>query len=168
VTTAATTTRGAGRPRLVPVLLALSLALNLCFVGGAVWIRLHPPAMPLSPAERAHDMALQLGLDASQQAAFDRYVAAMRAGIQQMREGVAPAIGEAWSELAKPGANETAVMQRFDDAAQKRRSFQQQLTTDTLAFLATLTPEQRGKFVDLARRHPSPWSPSRPEHEGGH
>ena len=83
-----------------------------------------------------------------------------------MRREVGPTIGAAWAELAKPATDAAAVMQRFDDAAQKRRAFQQQLTTETLAFLAILSPEQRGKFVELARRRPTPWSPQ-PEHEGG-
>jgi Spy/CpxP family protein refolding chaperone len=111
-------------------------------------------------------MAAQLGLDPQQEAAFERYVGDMRAHIQQMRREAGPSIGTAWAELAKPGADEAAVMQRFDDAAQKRRAFQQQLTSQTLAFLAILSPEQRTKFVELARRRPNPWSP-RPEHEGG-
>jgi len=166
VTAATAGAPGAGRRRLVPLLLAVSLALNLCFVAGAAWVHFHPPPSDSGPDARTREMAAELLLDAQQQVAFERYVRDMRAHIQQMRREVGPTIGAAWAELAKPGADEAAVMQRFDDAAQKRRAFQQQLTTETLAFLATLSPEQRSKFVELARRRPNPWSPG-PEHGGG-
>ena len=166
MTVAAAGASATGRSRIVAVLLAVSLALNLCFIAGAAWVRLNPPAAAAGSAERAREMAAQLGLDPQQQVAFDRYIAGMREHIRQMHLQVGPTIGAAWAELAKPGADEATVMQRFDDAAQKRRDFQQQLTTETLAFLATLSPEQRSKFVELARRRPNPWSPE-PEHQRG-
>ena len=152
MTIAAAGVQGLGRRHLVLVLLALSLALNLCFVGGAVWVRLHAPSSE-GPAERLKQAAAQLSLDPQQQAAFDRYFHVLRARISLMHQEVQPLIAGAWSELAKPDADAAAVMQRFDEAAAKRRSFQQQLTSETLAFLATLSPEQRAKFVDLARHH---------------
>jgi uncharacterized membrane protein len=152
MTAAAAAAQGPGwRRHLVPLLLAVSLALNLCFVAGAMWIRFAAP--PPGPAARLEAAAAQLSLDARQQAAFQQYVGAITAQIRQMHDQIAPLIGEAWSELAKPQADEASVMQRFDAAAQKRRNFQRQLTTETLAFLATLSPEQRAKFVELARHH---------------
>ena len=56
-------------------------------------------------------------------------------------------------------------MQLFDQASEERRAFMRDLTTTTLGFMATLSPEQRAKFVQLARQRPRPWSPP-PGHEG--
>ena len=63
--------------------LALSVALNLFFVGGALWIRLHSPADWGSQERRYQRMAAELDLDAQQRVGFDRYVAAMRARMQR-------------------------------------------------------------------------------------
>jgi Spy/CpxP family protein refolding chaperone len=147
------------RFNLVKALLALSLALNLFFVAGALWIRVHAPPPRINPEQRLEDMAGELGLDPQQKAAFAHYSQTMRERMQAMREAVRPLIANAWSEMAKPQADETKVMQLLDQAAQPRRQFVHDLTTTSLAFLATLSPEQRAKFVALIQRGPRPWSP---------
>lgn len=155
---------GSTRPYLWKALLALSLALNLFFVIGALWIRIHaPPPMPTAQ-DRLEQMAGALSLDPQQKQSFARYSQAMRERLQAMHKAVQPPLGYAWAELAKPHADETRVMQFFDQAAQERRGFMRDLTTTTLSFLATLSPEQRIRFVQLARQRPRPWSPP-PEHE---
>ena len=155
------------RRQLWRVLLALSLALNLFFVAGALWIRIHAPAPPISPAQRLEQMAGELSLDPQQKAAFTQYSQTMRERLQSMHQAIRPLIGAAWSELAKPQADENKVMQLLDQAAQTRRHFVSGLTTTTLAFLATLTPEQRTRFVALVHRGPRPWSPPRHHGDGG-
>jgi Spy/CpxP family protein refolding chaperone len=139
--------------------LAFSLALNLFFVIGALWIRIHSPAPMLSPEDRLDQMAGELGLDAHQRQAFAHYSQIMRERLQAMHNAVQPLIAGAWAEVGKPQADESKVMQLFDQAAQERRHFVGDLTTTTLSFLATLSPEQRAKFVQLARHRPRPWSP---------
>jgi Spy/CpxP family protein refolding chaperone len=141
------------------VLLAVSLALNLCFVAGAVWIRFNEPFASPTPEERLRQMAQELGLDPAQRQAFARYAQTMREELAQLREKVRPLIGEAWSEVAKSQSDEGRVMQLLDQAAAQRRGFQQKLTTMTHSFLAELTPEQRAKFIVLARQRPLPWHP---------
>ena len=153
------------RFHLLKVLLALSLALNLFFVVGALWIRIHAPPPPISPEQRLEDMAGELGLDPQQKAAFAHYSQAMRAQMQAMRDAVRPQVAKAWSEVGKPQADETKIMQLLDAAAQTRRHFVHDLTTTTLAFLATLSAEQRTKFVSLIHQGPRPWSPPRGDHD---
>src|SRR5713226_3778886 len=104
---AAGTTAPINRPRrrLLLTLLALSIALNLFFVAGAAWSRLHARAEWPSPEQRYQRMAAELDLDSQQRIGFDRYVAAMRARAQNMREQVAPLIGAAWEEIGKPRAD---------------------------------------------------------------
>ena len=148
-----------GRRHLLWVLLALSVALNLCFVAGAMWIRVHPPSPPFGPSERLHRRAAELPLDPQQRQAFDRYAQTVRTLMEKMHQQVDPQIGDAWSELAKPDADETKVLQALEEAGETRRGFMREVTTATLSFLSTLSPEQRAKFVDLARRRPTRWGP---------
>jgi Spy/CpxP family protein refolding chaperone len=154
VTIASMATRGGVRQHLFWVVLTLSLALNLCFVAGALWIRFHGPPVPIYPEERLQQIEPELALNPPQKQAFDVYAHTVRARMQSMRDAIEPLIANAWSELAKPDADETRVMQLFDEAAQQRRSLRRELATATLSFLATLSPEQRAKFVELARQRP--------------
>lgn len=151
------------RRQLWRVLLALSLALNLFFVAGALWIRIYAPPPPISPAQRLEQMAGELGLDPQQKVALAQYSQTMRGRLQSMHQAIHPLIVQAWSELAKPQADEVRVMQLLDQAAQTKRQFLRGLTTTTLAYLTTLTPEQRTKFVTLVHQGPRPWSPPRRE-----
>jgi Spy/CpxP family protein refolding chaperone len=154
VTIASMAARSSVRQQLLWVVFTLSLALNLCFVAGALWIRFHGPPQPNSPEERLQQIEPQLALNPQQKQAFDLFAQTVGSRMQSLREANEPVIGNAWSELAKPDADETRVMQLFEEAAQQRRSFRRDLTMTTLSFLATLSPEQRAKFVELARQRP--------------
>ena len=148
--------------RALVILLVVSAVLNLCFVAGAVWTRWHAPARWASAEQRYQKMAGDLDLDAQQRIGFDRYVAAMRARTDKMRQQVAPLIGTAWEEIAKPQADAVQVMRLFDEAAEKRREFQREASAQTLAFLAVLSPAQRSKFVAMARERRAPGLPPQP------
>jgi uncharacterized membrane protein len=157
VTLASTLARGATRHPLLWAALTLSLVLNLCFVAGAVWIRIQAPALPASPAERLQRVGAELALDPQQRQAFERYSENLRSHMQQMRETVEPLMSAAWSELAKPDADQATASRLFDEAGQARRSLQRELLTPTLSFLASLSPEQRAKFVELFHQLPRAW-----------
>jgi uncharacterized membrane protein len=141
------------------VLLTLSVALNLCFVAGAVWIRLHPPPQPLGPSERLRRIAEELPLDPHQKQAFDRYAETVGILMEKMHRQVDPLTGEAWSELGKTDADEKKILQALEEAGEARRGFMRAATEATMSFLTTLSPEQRAQFVDVARRRPKPWAP---------
>jgi uncharacterized membrane protein len=157
VTLASTLARGATRHPLLWAALTLSLVLNLCFVAGALWIRIQAPALPASPAERLQRIGAELALDPQQRQAFERYSENLRSHMQQMRETVEPLMSAAWSELAKPDADQATASRLFDEAGQARRSLQRELLTPTLSFLASLSPEQRAKFVELFHQRPRAW-----------
>jgi Spy/CpxP family protein refolding chaperone len=154
VTVASVALRPSSRRHLFWVVLILSLALNLCFIAGALWIRLQGPPVPMSPEERLQQIEPQLALDTQQKVAFDQYARTVRSRMQSMHEAIEPVVGNAWSELAKPDADEAKIMQLFDQAGEQRRAFRRELGTATFSFLAKLTPEQRAKFVQLARQRP--------------
>jgi Spy/CpxP family protein refolding chaperone len=154
MTVASVALRPGSRQHLFWVVLILSLALNLCFIAGALWIRVQGPPLPMSPEQRLEQIEPQLALDSQQKAAFDQYVRTVRLRVQSMHEVIEPLVGNAWSELAKPDADEAKIMQLFDQAGEQRRAFRRELGTATFAFLTKLTPEQRAKFVELARQRP--------------
>jgi Spy/CpxP family protein refolding chaperone len=108
----------------------------------------------MSPEQRLQQIEPQLALDPQQKAAFDQYARTVRLRMQSMREAIEPLDGNAWSELAKPDADQAKVMQLFEQAGEQRRAFRRELGTATFTFLAKLTPEQRAKFVELARQRP--------------
>jgi uncharacterized membrane protein len=154
VTAVSIALRPGSRRQLFRVILVLSLALNLCFIAGALWIRVQGPPLPMSPEQRLQQIEPQLALNPQQKAAFDQYARTVRSGMQSMREAAEPLVANAWSELAKPDADEAKVMLLFDQAGDQRRGFRRELGTATFAFLAKLSPEQRAKFVELARQRP--------------
>ena len=145
------------RGRRLLAALVVSLALNLFFVAGAAWTRLHPPAGWPNRAERYQQLAKRLDLAPTQRAGFDRYVAAMRARDENMREQVAPLVNSAWDEIAKPQPDAAQITRRFDEASAKWRDFQRDATVQTLDFLAVLSPAQRAEFVAEARERRASW-----------
>jgi Spy/CpxP family protein refolding chaperone len=134
-------------------LLAVSLALNVLFVAGAVWSRVHAPFGPPGWQHEYRQIAAQLDLDPEQRTRFDRYVADMQAHGARMRQQMGPLIGGAWDEIAKPAPDQAQIMQHFDEASQKWREFQRESATQTLDFLSTLSPAQRSKFVAIVKEH---------------
>jgi uncharacterized membrane protein len=146
------------RQQILWATLALSLALNLFFVAGALWTRLHVPPPPTREGRLA-EMAAALALDPQQRQAFASYSQTMRAQLEEMRNLALPLVHAAWAEVARPQAEETKVLQLLDRAAQVRRSHLSQITALTIAFLKRLSPEQRAKFVKVAHQGPPPWSP---------
>lgn len=144
---------------LLRVALALSLVLNLCFIGGAMWIRMHAPPRHPGIARRFQQIESRLALDPVQRQAFDRYAVTIEHRARMMHQRIRPLIGEAWSDMAKPQAQAADVMQVFDRVRAERRGFEKDLTAATLAFLARLSPAQRQKFVELVHRRAPPRHP---------
>lgn len=134
------------RPRLIAALLTISVALNLCFVAGAAWTRLKPPTI-VTTSERFHRLARTLDLSPQQQAVFDQYVADMLSRNNRARLATEPLIDEAWAEIARPDPDQARVLQLLDDFSTQRREVWHEAIGATLSLLATLTPEQKAKFL---------------------
>ncbi|MBX6369964.1 MAG: periplasmic heavy metal sensor [Rhodospirillales bacterium] len=128
------------------VALGVSLALNVLaggYVAGSLWTREH---------RGPEGIAGELHLDAAQHAAFERHLRSMREGYRRYRDETRPLLQKALRELAKPQPDEAAVEQILEEGLSKRRALQQEHTRSTRAFLETLTPEQRERFVELMSR----------------
>jgi Spy/CpxP family protein refolding chaperone len=139
------------RQRVLVAILAVSMALNLCVVAGAVWSRLNPPPAAVTTTERMRHLAETLDLTPPQRQTFNAFLAAMAARGERLRQDIDPALDAAWSEMAKPEPDPARVVQLFDDAGNRRRAFQHEAIAATLSLLASLTPDQRAQFVAAER-----------------
>lgn len=144
--------RGSWRPRLPWILLALSFALNLFFIGGVFWVRTEAHHGHLTPAERVEQVAQELSLDTNQRAAFDGFIRTVRGKARQLRETNQPLIEKAWQDFAKPQPDEAALDKLVEAAADNRRSFQIEAGRALRGFLAVLNEDQRIRFIALARK----------------
>ena len=144
--------RGGGWPRLrmLEAVLAVSLVLNILFVAGAVWSRVEEPARR-SLDQRFEAIGAQLDLDARQRAAFDTLLAETRRRGDRVQQQVAPLYRAAWDAAGKPAMDPAEVLQAFETAFDERRRVNRETTARMIDFLQTLSPEQRGRFVALAR-----------------
>jgi Spy/CpxP family protein refolding chaperone len=58
-----------------------------------------------------------------------------------------PLMDEAWAEIALPDPDQAKVLQLLDDFSTQRREVWHQTIRATISLLATLTPEQKAKFL---------------------
>jgi Spy/CpxP family protein refolding chaperone len=144
--------RGRGMPRqkLLVAVLAISVALNVCVVAGALWTRYSSPES-ITSSERFRRLEVSLNLNDQQRQAFEAYVAATRARSAQLRKDIEPSIEASWNELAKAQPDEAAILQSLADASSRWRTSQRETIEATMALLATLTPDQRAKFIAAER-----------------
>jgi uncharacterized membrane protein len=135
------------RGRLVWVALALSLTLNVCFLGGAAWLHWHAPPIMLVRMQHFGD---SFNLNATQRQAYEQFLRTIRLRGRIVRESNQPLIDNLWIELAKPTPDESAVAKLGDQVNGNREGFQREVSTAFDAFIKTLTPEQRAQLADRA------------------
>lgn len=138
------------RFRLLSAVLAVSLVLNALFVAGGVWSRVEEPAAR-GPDQRFERIGAQLSLEPAQQAAFDRFIAELRGRGDKVQQQVVPLYRAAWDAAGKPVMDTAEVMRAFEAAFDGRLRVNRETTGRMVDFLGTLSPEQRTRFVGLAR-----------------
>lgn len=144
----------AGQPgkkgRLVKVALALSLALNIFFIGGLVYTKIvmehwrGPPPL--------QTLAGELNLTPDQRKTFREFVQAVRTGGMALREANLKLGAQIWDELSKPQPDQDKIAKVLTQVADNRRDFQTAVAKALLPFLESLNPEQRAKFIEIAKR----------------
>jgi uncharacterized membrane protein len=137
--------------RLWWVALALSLTLNVFFVGGLVWSRMAMRPVE-TPAERFAQIGRELELSPQQHDAFQQFILEMRKHGRELRESNQPLVSEVWNELGKPQPDQSAVAGLIEKATENRQAYQKEMTAALSHFLAGLAPDQRARFVELAKR----------------
>jgi uncharacterized membrane protein len=138
------------RFRLLWAVLAVSLVLNLLFVAGGVWSRVEQPAAR-GLDQRFERIGAQLSLDPAQRAAFDAFITEMRGRRDRVQQKVVSLYRAAWEAAGKPAVGPAEVLRAFDAAFSERQRVNRETTARMIDFLQTLSPEQRGRFVALAR-----------------
>jgi len=139
------------------IALALSVTLNVFFVAGLVWMRTMAPLppSPMSPVERFERITKDIHASSDQMAALEQFANAFRERQRLLREQNRPIAEAVWSEMAKPQPDQDKISGLIDQIGQNRRAAQKDNTAALLTFLATLSPEQRTQFANLAQqRHP--------------
>lgn len=141
-----------GKPgRLMKVVLALSLALNIFFIGGLVYTKIvmehgRGPNPPLQA------LASELNLTPEQRKTFREFVQVVRTRGMALREANMTLGTQIWDELSKPQPDPDKIAHDFAQVADNRRDFQTVVAKALLPFLEGLGPEQRAKFIEIAKR----------------
>jgi Spy/CpxP family protein refolding chaperone len=129
--------------------LIISLVINAFLVGTLVWwvgaTRMQPAA------ERFREIGQELKLNDDQHDAFQQLVIEIRRNGRQLREHNGPLIEKIWAEQAKPQPDMAAINQLIDQSNENRKVFQKNMAAALARFLATLTPAQRGQFIELTK-----------------
>ena len=143
--------KSGSRARLVWGALVLSLVLNVCFVGGLVWSRMQAER-PTTPAERFQEVAREMNFAESERENFQQFFQKVRRETLQMRESNRPIMQRIWRELDKEHPDQGRINQLIEQATENRRVYQKDMATALAGFLATLTPAQRSRFVELLEK----------------
>lgn len=134
------------RGRLVTVALALSLALNVFFVGGLIYSRFVPPTPPLVALGR------QLNLEPEQRKAFQSFLQVVRRNGVALRDANGKISAQIWEELSQPKPDEQKLTALIAEVANNRLDYQMTVGSAIIPFLETLTPEQRARFIEISKR----------------
>lgn len=133
------------RPKLMWILLAVSLVANVCFAGGALYAY-------YSHGDRgARHVSRELDLSPAQEQslkALREAVASRRAAMPESRGGLRAAM---LAELGNPTFDRARVETLLNEWSAERRSYFLDTAQDLHAYVATLTPEQREKFLKMAQ-----------------
>ena len=104
--------------RLVKVALALSLALNVCFVGGLAYSTFVRPTPPLMALGR------ELDLQPDQRKAFQAFVQVVRGKGAVLRDTNLAIGRKVWDELSQPKPDEQKLSALWTEIANNRRDYQ--------------------------------------------
>jgi len=143
--------RPGGWGRLGTVVLTLSLTLNVFFVGGLLYAR-HELHGPMGPVQRMESIAAEMHLSGDQLAAFQNFTKTMHERQIAMQQRNRAVIDALWDELAHAKPDQAKLDQLVDQANDNRRASQKDTRDALVAFLATLSPDQRAQFTELAKK----------------
>jgi Spy/CpxP family protein refolding chaperone len=145
----------ATRGRLWRLLLAVSLVLNVAFIGTSLWLRFTSPELA-TPEQRFEHIARELQLNDDQRDAFRQFAIEVRRGSRHLKESNQPLLKSVWEEMGKPQPDEAAVARLVEEATTNRQAYQKEMIPTLAKFLSTLTPEQRQRFIELSERRNDP------------
>jgi uncharacterized membrane protein len=130
--------------------LAVSLVINIFFVGTMVWLRMNAEPRAVWPA-LVHAIGGHLKLKEETNEAFRRFAMETRQSTRLLRNGNQPLIAKMWEELAKPQIDQETVNRLVDQITENRRAYEKTMTAAFAHFRVDLPAEQRQKVDDLVR-----------------
>jgi Spy/CpxP family protein refolding chaperone len=83
----------------------------------------------------------------------------MQSARENLRRKNEPVFAAVQQEIVAPQPDPARIRQLLDQAAQTRRAFQEATVTQTIGFVATLSPAQREKFIAIEHEHRPPHPP---------
>jgi hypothetical protein len=156
VNTGAERPRRMRAPRLLEVVLVLSLAFNAFIAGGflcSVWFFGHPPG---PPAEKHLDeLARALGVDKNAPP-FVTLRDDLHAQFEILHQKNGPLTAPLWAEVSKPQPDPQHIQQLLAAITVNREAFQRRAAQDMIAFVLQLDPDQRAAFIRLASDRKNP------------
>ncbi|MEJ0070107.1 MAG: periplasmic heavy metal sensor [Pseudomonadota bacterium] len=133
------------------ILFALSLTLNVFFLGGYYYKRVVDQQLAGNEQERGRYIAEQLRFTPEQRKRFqDMRQSARERGRETFREN-RPLIDNLWREIEKPQPDPSALDGYIDHLTANRAAFQREQMRDLLGFAKTLDESQRVEFLELVR-----------------
>ena len=139
------------RPRLPWILLAVSAAANVFFLAGAGYTIYTERRVAESAEARADLFADRLGLSKTQREGLRDL--RERAEIRRlgMREALGPMRQAVLEEVTRASFDRDRVMHLLEDWSAERHPYFAEFAEDLHGYLGTLQPEQRARFLEMAR-----------------
>jgi hypothetical protein len=145
-------------PRLLEVVLVLSLAFNAFIAGGflcSIWFF----GRPLGPPPIAHhldQLARAIGVDPKASTPYQDLRDALHLDFVGLHQKNGPLMDPFWAELAKPQPDMQRLQPLLGQITANREGFQRQAVQSLVVFLLHLTPDQRAAFIRIANDRKNP------------
>ncbi len=136
------------------VLLALSVALNVFFVGGHVYTRVLIDRVTSSHAKphAGRSLSARLKLTAAQRKSFGELRRKMRERRREYRRASRDESRQLWRAIGDPDAKSDAIDKHLKTLADNRLGFNRDAAEYMRAFVLVLNKDQRKRFLRRARR----------------
>lgn len=139
------------KSRFLWLLLIASLALNVFFVGGALYYRSMAGNLRGNPEARMEFLRDRLNLTEGQAEELSK----VRSAMQELREGQsesrAERRGELWALMVEPELDRDALRALMLKSQDERLERRMKMAEIMHGYLSGLTPEQRAAFIEMAQ-----------------
>jgi hypothetical protein len=141
---------------LTSMALILSLALNICAVGGFLYSSWNETPHGSGMEYRLDMLSKRLHLTAAQMPAFEEFRQSLRHNQEALGQYNDPLLAQAWTELIKPEPDLTTVQGFIDQMSMHRHAFQIDVSASLVHLLAALTPDQRVQLAKIVTDRKDP------------
>jgi Spy/CpxP family protein refolding chaperone len=141
---------------LTSIALILSLALNVCAVGGFLYSSWNEMPHGTGMEYRLDMLSKRLHLTAAQMPVFEEFRQSLRHNQEALGQYNDPLLAQAWTELIKPEPDLTTVQGFIDQMSMHRHAFQIDVSASLVHLLAALTPEQRVQLAKIVTDRKDP------------